>query len=313
MNQFPGTRALSTVEAAGRHLNFTRAADELGLTPAAVSHQIKEFEDRLGFALFARTSRVATLTEAGIVIHEAVAEALGSLHHAAMRARKLARGASELKVTTDATFASRWLLPRIEQFRKLRPEIELRFDATSQLRDFRRDDVDVAIRFGTGRYPGLVAECLFENIVIPVCSPKLLETGPPLETPRDLFRHTLVHLEWSRMGVTWPNWRMWMAAAGVKDFDDAKCVCVAFEDSAHAVQAALDGSAVALADSAMVAGDLSAGRLVRLFDLGMRPPAEFAYYLVYPTESADDQRIVAFRNWIFEEAAQTQEEPASHP
>jgi LysR family glycine cleavage system transcriptional activator len=309
--QFPGTRALRTVEAAGRHLNFTRAADELGLTPAAVSHQIKEFEDKLGIALFARTSRTTKLTEAGALIHEAVTEALDVLHLAAMRARKLARGTSELRVTTDATFASKWLLPRIDQFRKLRPDIELRFDVTSKLRDFGRDDIDVAVRFGTGRYPGLAAERLFDNVVIPVCSPKLLKSGPPLEKPRDLLRHTLVHIEWSRMGVTWPNWRMWMAAAGVEDFDDSRCVV--FEDSSHAVQAAIDGSAVALADFAMIANDLSTGRLIRPFELGIRLPADFAYYLVYPTETAGDARIAAFREWIFEESARTQEESGPTP
>ena len=302
--QLPGTRALQTVEAAGRHLNFSRAADELGLTPAAVSHQIKEFEDRLGVTLFARTSRTTKLTEAGAIMHEATVEALGVLHRAAARARKLARGTSELKVSTDATFASRWLLPRIELFRRVRPDIELRFDASSQLRDFERDDVDVAIRFGTGRYPGLVAERLFDNIIIPVCSPNLLRSGPPLSEPRDLLRHTLVHIEWSRQGVTWPNWRMWMAAAGVEDFDDSRCVV--FEDSSHAVQTAVEGSAVALADFAMVANDLSTGRLIRPFELGIRLPADFAYYLVYPTQNAEDGRIIAFRDWVFEEAAKTQ-------
>lgn len=301
--QFPGTRALQTIEASGRLLNFTRAADELGLTPAAVSHQIKEFEDRLGITLFARTSRTTKLTEAGVVIHEAAVEALDLLHRAAVRARKLARGTSELKVTTDSTFASKWLLPRIDRFRKIRPDIELRFDATTKVRDFGRDDIDVAVRFGAGKYPGLTAQRLFDNVIIPVCSPKLLKSGPPLETPRDLLAHTLVHIEWSRVGVTWPNWRMWMAAAGIDDFDDGRCVV--FEDSSHAVQAAIDGSAVALADFAMVANDLSTGRLVRPFELGIRLPADFAYYLVYPTETAADPRIVAFRDWLFEEAGRS--------
>lgn len=304
--QLPGTRALRTIEAAGRHLNFSRAADELGLTPAAVSHQIKEFEDRLGIVLFARTSRTTRLTEAGAIIHEATVEALDVLHRAAARARRLARGAGELRVSTDPTFASRWLLPRIEHFRRLRPDIELRFDASSQLRDFDQDDVDVAIRFGAGKYLGLVAERLFDNIIIPVCSPKLLKAGPPLNEPRDLLQHTLVHIEWSRQGVTWPNWRMWMAAAGVEDFDDSRCVV--FEDSSHAVQTAVEGSAVALADFAMVANDLSTGRLIRPFALGIRLPADFAYYLVYPTQTAEDARIVAFRDWVFEEVAKTQEE-----
>ena len=303
----PGTRALRALDAAARHLNFTRAADELGLTPAAVSHQIREIEDQLGMVLFVRTSRTVQLTEAGSVVHEAAVEALATLGRAVTRARKLKRGKAELKVTADATFASKWLVPRIDSFRKLRPDIELRFDISSALRDFALDDIDVAVRFGTGRYPGLIANRLFDNVIIPVCSPKLLKSGPPLNQPRDLLQHTLVHIEWSRQGVTWPNWRMWMAAAGVEDFDDSKCVL--FEDSSHAVQAAIDGSVVALGDFAMVASDLSSGRLIRPFELGIKVPADFAYFLVYPAEVADDSRIVAFRDWIFDEASRTQARP----
>ena len=299
----PGTRALRTLEAAARHLNFTRAADELGLTPAAVSHQIKEIEDQLGIVLFTRTSRTIRLTEAGTVLFEAATDALDLLGRAAMRARKMARGTEFLKVTLDAQFAAKWLMRRVEDFRKQRPGIELRFDIAYGLRDFDLDDVDVGIRFGAGKYPGLCAHRLFDNIIIPVCSPSLLKSGPPLREPRDLFNHTLAHIEWARQGVTWPNWRMWMAAAGVDDFDDSRTVV--FGTSTDAVQAALDGNAVALADFAMVANDLSEGRLVRPFELSIRVAPEFAYFLVYPKATADDPRIVAFREWILEEVART--------
>ncbi|MER9583048.1 transcriptional regulator GcvA [Mesorhizobium sp. M0276] len=297
----PGTRALRTLEAAARHLNFTRAADELGLTPAAVSHQIKEIEDQLGLVLFTRTSRTIRLTEAGAVLFEASTDALDLLGRAISRAHKLTRGTALLKVTLDAQFASKWLMRRVDDFRKLQPHIELRFDIAYELRDFELDDIDVGIRFGAGKYPGLRAHRLFDNILIPVCSPSLLTSGPPLREPRDLFNHTLAHIEWSRQGVTWPNWRMWMAAAGVNDFDDSRTVV--FKNSTDAVQAALDGNAVALADFAMVANDLSQGRLVQPFELGLRVAPEFAYFLVYPESTADDPRIVAFRDWILEEVA----------
>ncbi|TPM30110.1 transcriptional regulator GcvA [Mesorhizobium sp. B2-3-4] len=299
----PGTRALRTLEAAARHLNFTRAAEELGLTPAAVSHQIKEIEDQLGIVLFTRTSRTIRLTEAGTVLYEAATDTLDLLGRAVMRARKLARGTEFLKVTLDAQFAAKWLMRRVENFRKQYPGIELRFDIAYGLRDFDLDDVDVGIRFGAGKYPGLCAHRLFDNIIIPVCSPGLLTSGPPLREPRDLFNHTLAHIEWARQGVTWPNWRMWMAAAGVDDFDDSRTVV--FGTSTDAVQAALDGNAVALADFAMVANDLSEGRLVRPFELSIRVAPEFAYFLVYPQAMTDDPRIVAFREWILEEVART--------
>lgn len=299
----PGTRALRTLKSAGRHLNFTRAADELGLTPAAVSYQVKEIEEQLGVVLFQRTSRSIRLTEAGRILLDASADALDLLNRAAAKARKLSRGMTVLKVTVDAQFASKWLMRRVERFRARHPDIELRFDISYEVRDFDQDDVDVAIRFGTGRYPGLRTHRLFENVIIPVCSPRLLKSDLPLAEPRDLMKHTLVHIEWSRQGVTWPNWRMWMAAAGVEDFDDSRTVV--FGTSSDAVQAAIDGNAVALADFAMVANDLSEGRLVRPFDLGIRIPPEFAYFVVYPEASAGDPRIAAFREWIGEEAATT--------
>ncbi|RWM32665.1 transcriptional regulator GcvA [Mesorhizobium sp.] len=297
----PGTRALRTFEAAARHLNFTRAAAELGLTPAAVSHQIKEIEDQLDLVLFTRTSRTIRLTEVGNVLHEASIDALDLLSRAVTRARKMTRGTALLKITLDAQFATKWLMRRVDDFRRQRPGIELRFDITSKLREFDRDDVDVGIRFGAGKYPGLIADRLFENVIIPVCSPALLRAGPPLREPRDLFHHTLAHIEWSRQGITWPNWRMWMAAAGVDDFDDSRTIV--FDTSTDVVQAALDGIAVALADFAMVAKDLSEGRLIRPFELGIKVAPEFAYFLVYPEAVKDDERIIAFREWLLDEVA----------
>jgi LysR family glycine cleavage system transcriptional activator len=295
---------LRTLDAAGRHLNFTRAADELGLTAAAVSHQIKEIEDQLGLALFVRTSRTMRPTKAGELMLEATAEALELLQRAAARAQRANRNHAFLRVSVDPQFATKWLMRRVENFRRIHPDIELRFDISYEVRDFETDDIDVAIRFGAGRYPGLAAHRLFDNVIIPVCAPRLLASGPPLVEPRDLFHHTLAHIEWSRQGVTWPNWRMWMAAAGVDDFDDSRTLV--FRSSIDTVQAALEGHAVALADFAMVANDLSEGRLVRPFSLGLRVAPEFAYFLVYPETTAGDARIGSFRAWLLDEAAATE-------
>jgi len=306
MSHIPGTRALQAFEAAGRHLSFTRAANELHLTPAAISHQIKEFEEQLGVELFHRTSRTMRLTEAGEVLYLATIEALTGLMRAVSRVQKMARGSSILKVTADAQLAAKWLMRRVDGFRKACPDIELRFDISYEVRDLEHEDVDVAFRFGTGKYPGLCAHRLFDNVIIPVCSPRLLKAGPPLREPRDLFKHTLAHIEWSRRGVTWPNWRMWMAAAGIDDFDDSRTVV--FGTSTDVLQAAIDGDAVALADFALVANDLSEGRLVRPFQLGIKVGPEFAYFLVYPENAANDPRIVAFRAWIIDEASRTEVE-----
>ena len=304
MRHIPGTRALRTLVVVGKHLNFTRAADELGLTPAAVSFQIKEIEDQLGVKLFARTSRTIRMTEAGVILCEAAADSLDLMNRAVSRAHKASRGASLLKVTADPQFATKWLMRRVERFRKLHPDIDLRFDISYVVRSFDLDDIDVAIRFGAGKYAGLTSDRLFNNVIIPVCSPRLLESGKPLIEPRDLLHHTLAHIEWSSQGVTWPNWSMWMAAAGIKDFDDSKTIV--FSNSSSAVDAAMAGDAVALADFAMVANDLSEGRLVQPFELSIKVPSEYAYFLVYPAASARDRRVIAFRDWIVGEAAGTE-------
>ena len=296
----PGTRALRTLLAAGKHLNFTRAADELGLTPAAVSFQIKEIEDQLGVKLFTRTSRTMRLTESGTILHEAAGDALDIMGRAVSKAQKAARGTAQLKVTVDPQFATKGLMRRVEPFRKRNPDIDLRFDISYEVRDFDVDDIDVAIRFGSGKYPGLVTNRLFDNVIVPVCSPRLLASGKPIKEPRDLLNHTLAHIEWARQGVTWPNWRMWMAAAGVHEYDGSKTIV--FETSSNAVDAAMAGDAVALADFAMVANDLSEGRLVRPFELSIKVPSEYAYFLAYPESAATDRRIIAFRDWMIEEA-----------
>jgi LysR family glycine cleavage system transcriptional activator len=148
-------------------------------------------------------------------------------------------------------------------------------------------------------------------MIIPVCSPRLLRDGPPLNEPRDLLKHTLAHIEWSRPGVTWPNWRVWMAAAGVDDFDADRCVVM--KESSHVIQAAIEGSAVSLCDFEMVASDLSEGRLVRPFELGIKVSQEFAYYLVYPQEAASDPKNAAFRDWLLDEVDNPQMDPVLQP
>jgi LysR family glycine cleavage system transcriptional activator len=297
----PGTRALRTFEAAGRHLNFTRAAAEVGLTPAAVSHQITEIEDQLGIVLFTRTSRNIRLTPSGALLLEAVAEALNTLQRGVSRASRMARNSAHLRISTSARFATNWLLPRLPRFRADNPTLELTFDIADDIRDFALDDIDVAIRFGTGNYERARSDRLFDTVIAPVCSPKLIESGARLEEPRDLFHYTLFHVDWKADGMVWPNWRMWMAAAGVNDFDDTRCV--GFPDSSHVVQAVIEGGGVGLADLNMIANDLADGRLVRVLDIGISVAPEYAYHLVYPESSSDDPRIIAFREWMLTETA----------
>ncbi|ANM11001.1 glycine-cleavage system transcriptional activator GcvA 3 [Rhizobium sp. N541] len=297
-------RALKTLDAAGRHLNFSRAADELGVTPAAVSYQIKEIEDQLGLSLFTRTNRSIRMTEAGAVLCNASAEALELMRRAVTQARRRIPASGQLTVSVDPDFAAKWLMQRLKSFRNLWPDVDVRFDVSTEVRDFGLDDIDVAIRSGAESYPELCAHRLFDDVVVPVCSPHLLSSETPLREPADLLNHTLVHIEWAPRGVAWPNWQMWMAAAGVGDFDGSRTV--ALKTSAEMLQAAINGDAIALVDLTSVANDLSQNRLVRLFDLSIRIAPQFAYFLVYPQESASDPGVVAFRDWVLDEAGRMQ-------
>ena len=298
----PGTGALRAVEAAGRHLSFSRAAAELNLTPAAISHQIKEFEEQIGIRLFERTSRTMKLTAAGEVLHAAIGEALENLTRALTRLQRT-RNASRIKVTASASIAAKWLVPRLDEFMKKMPEADVRIDVSDRVRDFVRDEIDVAIRFGNGHYPGHRADRLFDNTIFPVCSPALLKAKGPLKHPRDLLQHMLIHVEWSGQGITWPNWRMWMLAAGVTDFNPGPGLH--FDNSGIALQAAIDGQGVVLGDSSLVADDLAAGRLVQPFALTIKGPPQFAYYVLSPLETADEPMVRAFREWVLEEARRT--------
>ncbi|QWP75825.1 LysR family transcriptional regulator [Lysobacter sp. K5869] len=298
----PGTRALRTFEAAARHLNFTRAAEEVGLTPAAVSYQIKEIEEQLGVTLFVRNSRSIQLTAAGAELYRAAVEALGTLQRALGRARRLARGDGPLRVSLSARLASNWLLPRLPRLKAAHPELALSFDVSDELRDFDADGIDLAIRFGAGDDAGLRSQRLFAPTIVAVCSPALLDGGAPLRAPRDLLDRgvCLSHVVWRSGDMVWPDWRQWMAAAGIADFDDR--ACMGFADSAHVVQAALDGHAVGLAELELIDADLAQGRLVRLFDIAVPMPRDYAYRVVHAPERDDDARVVALREWLLAQA-----------
>ena len=302
VNQIAGTRSLKVLEAACRHLNFTLAAAELKLTPAAVSYQIKEFEAQLGIELFIRANRSLKLTAAGKIMYDAVVAALGTLADGASRARKT-EARAQLRVTASSSIAAKWLIPRLDRFSRLEPKADVLVDISSRLRDLERDEADVAIRFGRGDYPRVRSDRLFEHSIFPVCSPNLLRSVPPLRSPADILNHTLIHVTWSGQGVTWPDWTMWMQVAGVERLELKPGLH--FEDSLFAIQAAIDGTGIALGDMSLVADDLSAGRLVRPFDLAINGPPMFAYFLVSPLEPAADSLVPSFREWVLREAEAT--------
>ncbi len=289
--RLPPLNALRAFEAAGRHLSVTRAAGELHVTQAAISHQVKALEEYLGLKLFRRLNRKLLLTDQGQDLLPATSEALDLLNDATRRL--LEREASgPLTVSVLPSFAARWLVPRLGRFRKIWPDVDLRIDPEPEIVDFSRGDVDVAIRYGTGRYPGLHSVRLMAEDIVPVCSPALLEGDRPLRTPDDLVHHTLLHDEGHG------EWRTWLLAAGAESVDPVRGMV--FTDSGMLIQAAVAGQGVALARGVLAADELAAGRLVRPFEQTL--PTEYAYYFVCPLDAAERPKIQAFAEWLLVEA-----------
>lgn len=288
--RLPPLNSIRAFEAAARHLSFTRAAEELHVTQSAISHQVKALEAFLGLRLFRRLNRALVLTDEGQEYLPPVRRAFDQLHEATRRLiEKEARG--KLTVSVLPSFAARWLVPRLGRFAQACPEIDIRLMPTHDLVDFARDEVDVCIRYGRGRYPGLRVDRLMEEDVFPVCSPELLESPYALKRPHDLIHHVLMHDDGHG------DWRTWLLSAGVTDVDPRRGPI--FTDSSLLIQAAVAGQGVALARGALVQDDLDNGNLVRPFELSLS--VDFAYYLVCPEESADQPKVAAFRAWILDE------------
>jgi len=298
-SRLPALNALRAFEAAARHLSFARAADELHVTPAAVSHQIKALEAELGTPLFRRFNRQVLLTDAGQALAPGVRDGLDAMRTAVERVNAICcRG--PLTVTTPPSLASKWLLPRLERFRAREPDVDVRISATDRLVDLVHEDVDLAIRYGSGDYPGLVVERLLDERVFPVCAPALLDGPHPLRTPADLANHTLLH-DFTHGGTAgYPTWRMWLTAAGVADRVDPDRG-PAYEPSSMVVQAAVEGEGVALGRSVLVASDLAAGRLVKPFEGEIE--VAFAYWIAMPPSREGLPRVAAFKQWLKEESA----------
>ncbi len=306
--QIPGLGALKSFEAAARNLNFTRAAGELGVTPAAVSYRMQTLEGQLGVKLFQRTSRVVELTDAGRLLLAGVGEALDGIGRAVARLRS-AEGRPQLVVTTSPSFAAKWLVPRLHRFLERHPDADVRVDVSDRLVDLSHGEVDLGLRFGKGDYPGMRAARLFEETVFPVCCPALLAGRHSLKHPRDLRHHTLIHVEWQAQWATWPDWRMWMLAAGIRDIDPLRGLH--FTHTSLALQAAIDGQGVALSESTLCADDLASGRLVRPFDVSIRGPAGFGYYALSPQSGTPRPLVKAFLDWVIAEAGQMKAEQAA--
>ncbi len=284
--------ALRAFETAARTGSVRRAADALHVTPSAVSHQLRALEETLGVALFRRANRRLVLTEAGQVLLPGLTEGFDRLGDA-LAALSAFQRRGVLTVSMLSTFAVRWFIPRLTRFQKLHTDIEVRVSTTMRTVDFAREGIDAAIRHGHGHWPGLRSDRLIDEDIVPVCAPGLMDGGPPLDTPQDLARHTLLTSD-----ARPEDWEIWLGSIDLGDLRPARRI--SFDATHFALDAALGGAGVAIAARELVADDLRRGRLITPFAQQHRHTA--GYYLVCPSDRADEPIMATLRRWLLAEA-----------
>ena len=295
-HRLPPLRSFRVLEAAARHQNYTRAADELHLTHSAVSHQIHALEETLGVRLFERSGRQMRATESGRQLAQDVRATLDALAAAVERVRG-ADSANSITVSVLPSFAAAWLVARLGGFLERHPQVELRLESTTALADFRNDGVDVAIRYGSGNYEDLESVKLFDDEVFPTMSPKLRRSAR-IRAPADLARVPLLRIRNQ-------PWAPWFAAAGMNLAEPRRGPV--FNDSELALQAAIQGQGVVLARGSLAAAKLRAGVLVAPFKQRIASPQ--TCYLVYPPQHARKPSVQLFRDWLLEELSATSPVP----
>jgi len=291
LRRLPPLNAVRAFEAAARSESFTRAAEELCVTPGAVSHQVKALEATLGVALFRRERQRLALTEPGREYLGVVRDALDRI---ALGTARLVRrqGSGVLTVSTSPDFAAKWLVHRLGRFAEAHPGIDLRVSASAHHVDFAREEVDVAVRHGGGDWPGLHVVRLCAERLFPVCSPRLLAGRGRIAAPSDLLRFPLL-----RLGDE-GTWARWFEAAGIRDPVPRGPV---LDRASMLIDAAVDGQGVALARTTLAAWDLVHGRLARPVDVSLRMAN--TYWVVCPKATADAPKVAALRDWLLAEAA----------
>ncbi|MFZ6743544.1 LysR substrate-binding domain-containing protein [Undibacterium sp. JH2W] len=257
MRRLPSLSALRAFEAAARHGSFKQAANELAVTPTAISHQIRLLEEYTGLCLFERQVRKVVLTDAGAELYPVLRDGFNAFETTLQRLGK-SQARRRVIISTTSAFMARWLAPRVTGFHKLYPEIDLELHASDQTIDLGSDQADIAIRYGRGPYPGMVAESLFSDCFALVCSPRLGSLGVA-----DLDRFPLIDFKWTNEHLLNPTWQNWFAAAGLPW--KARHGQLLFSDEGHAIQAALAGQGIALLSLDLVADDITAGHLMQPF------------------------------------------------
>lgn len=295
--RLPQMSALKAFEASARLQSFTRAADELNVTQAAVSYQIRQLEQDIGVALFHRMHKHLVLTEHALTYLPYVRQSLDMLQEGveAVTGRK---SKDFFKISATLSLSTRWLVHRIRRYSQSHPGADIRLDAKDHLVSFDRSDTDIAIRYAPSVAPNLDATLIAKDQVFPVCSPSLLEQDTPLKTPADLAQHTLLHDE--MQDVTWQSW---LDAAGASQVDGSSGVKLS--GTGLSVDAAIAGQGVALGRPLLVADDLVSGRLIKPFDLVL--DSQHGYFVVHPPKTKNPDRVASFKAWLSEEARLSEE------
>jgi LysR family glycine cleavage system transcriptional activator len=289
----PSISSVRAFEAAARLLSFTKAAVELNVTQSAVSHGVRDLEERFRVSLFQREGRTLALSEAGRLYLPFATEALGRLRLGERALLDPQRKARVLTVSVSPSFAAKWLVPRLGAFSSAHPDLELRISANAQHIDFLDGEIDIAVRHGDGSWTDLDCTRLCEEQLFPVCSPALMKAKPP-RSPAELVRCTLIHHRAP------DAWKAWLRAFGASIPGRDRPGLVVNEMSL-AIDAAVAGQGVALARSALAYRDLAEGRLAR--PMRQSQPATFAYWLVSPPSTAGATKVVRFRDWLLQQAA----------
>lgn len=286
LGPLPPLSMLRTFEVAARHCNFSRAGEELHVTHGAVSHQVKSLEEMLGVTLFRRERRGVTLTPRGMALAAVMRDAMATIHSGVDAIRM--RPGRAVTVSVLPVFATHWLIPRLGDFQARHPDVEVNVRAGQELVDFARDDVDLAVRYGPGTWPGVTAIRLMEEQIFPVCTPGFAREHR-IQDLGSLAQAPLLH------SPTQP-WDAWFRAAG--EDPPPRRRGPTFSESGLLLRAALDGLGLALARSVLVQPDLEARRLIR--PVPQSVPAEFAYYVVHPGQASP--AVAAFRDWLLDQA-----------
>jgi LysR family glycine cleavage system transcriptional activator len=291
--RLPPLTSLRAFEAAGRHLSFTKAAAELTVTQAAISHQVKALEQHLDVALFLRLPRQLELTKAGKILLPVVRDAFNRIGDSVAKLNQnVASGA--LTVRLAPSFAAKWLSPRLDDFRRKYPQINLSLTLANEAVDFKRQSIDIAITYGKGDWRGVVSERVLSIDFFPVCSPSLMQGDNRLSEPGDLANFTLLH------DTDHKSWTNWLELAGAENVDAKRGTIV--DDTNVLIQAAIDGLGVALGSTHFVADRLDSGKLVRPFDTTLH--SDYAYYVVCPRQHLKRTEVAQFRSWLMEQSSE---------